>query len=85
MQLFVVSVKALLLQATEVGPSYVRDVWHISEDFELLDRGKAGRRRGVAHCCISQRAQSHDYRGIGEGENLVRCALAAEVRHGDEL
>jgi hypothetical protein len=35
MQLFLVSVEAPLLQATEVGPSYVRDIWHIGEDFEL--------------------------------------------------
>ena len=52
MQLCVVSIEELLLQATEVGCGDVRDVWHIGEDMELLDSGKAGWRRGVARCCI---------------------------------
>jgi hypothetical protein len=88
MQFCAVTTEALLLQATEVDPRYVRDVWHIGEDFELLDSGKASWCCGVARCCVNQRAQRHDSWGIGEGENLVResvrCALAAEVRHGDE-
>jgi hypothetical protein len=55
-QLSVVSVEALLLQATEVGPSYVRDIWLIGEDFELLNSGKAGWCRGIACFCVSQGA-----------------------------
>jgi hypothetical protein len=35
MQLFVVSIEALLLQATQVGSGDVRDVHHLGEDIIL--------------------------------------------------
>ena len=71
MQLCVVGVEALLLQAIEVGPSYVRDIWHIGEDFELLDCGKAGRRRGVARCCICVCVNCSRAPEGGEDEGLL--------------
>ena len=30
------------------------NVWHIGEDIELLNINKAGWRRGVVRCCVSQ-------------------------------